>query len=302
MTSALRICGRDINIRGRLLRVAMIEGDKYRFMDDPQLIVEGLQHSGTRIDLFTFVQRLPETAPKYSYPMEWDNFAALPITTFEHWWTEVLGFKGRNKAKQAEKKGVKVREIPFDDALVHGISQIYNESPTRQGKRFPHYGMPPEKVRPYAGTFLESSIFIGAFSENVLIGFAKLTVDETRTQAGLMHIVSLIEHRDKSPTNALIAQAVKSCADRRIPYLVYSNFAYGNKQRDSLSDFKERNGFQRIDVPRYYVPMTRIGALAFRMGVHQKLIDHLPEPLIERLRNYRADWWDLHRQIVRRES
>jgi hypothetical protein len=302
MTSALRICGRDINIRGRLLRVATIEGDKYRFMDDPHPIVEGLQHSGTRIDLFTFVQRLPETAPKYLYPMEWDNFAALPITTFEHWWTEVLGFKGRNKAKQAEKKGVKVREIPFDDALVHGISQIYNESPTRQGKRFPHYGMPPEKVRPYAGTFLESSIFIGAFSENVLIGFAKLTIDETRTQAGLMHIVSLIEHRDKAPTNALIAQAVKSCADRRIPYLVYSNFAYGNKQRDSLSDFKERNGFQRIDVPRYYVPMTRIGALAFRMGVHRKLIDHLPEPLIERLRNYRADWWDLHRQIVRRES
>ena len=121
MTSALRICGRDINIRGRLLRVATIEGDKYRFMDDPQPVVEGLQQAGTRVDLFTFMQRLPETTPKYSYPMEWDNFAALPITTFEHWWTEVLGFKGRNKAKQAEKKGVKVREIPFDDVLMQGI-------------------------------------------------------------------------------------------------------------------------------------------------------------------------------------
>jgi hypothetical protein len=264
--------------------------------------VEGLRHSGTRIDVFTFMQRVSEAQPKYSYPMECDNFAALPITTFDHWWNQVLGFKGRNKAKQAEKKGVKLREIPFDDVLIRGIWQIYNESPIRQGKRFPHYGMSLEKVRPYAGTFLESSIFIGAFFEDVLIGFAKLTVDETRTQAGLMHIVSLIEHRDKAPTNALIAQAVKSCADRQIRYLVYSNFAYGNKLRDSLSDFKERNGFQRIDVPRYYVPMTRIGALAFRMGVHRKLIDCLPEPLIERLRNYRANWWDLHRQIVRRES
>jgi hypothetical protein len=223
--------------------------------------------------------------------MEWDNLAVLPITTFDHWWTDVLGFKGRNKAKQAEKKGVKVREIPFDDVLIHGIWQIYNETPIRQGKRFPHYGMPLEDVRPYAGTFPDNSVFIGAFFENDLIGFAKLTIDESGTQAGLMHIVSTIHHRDKAPTNALIAQAVKSCAERHVPYLVYSNFAYGNKQRDSLSDFKERNGFQRIDVPRYYVPMTRIGDLAFRLGMHHKLIERLPEPLIEKLRNYRAGWY-----------
>ncbi|MGB0047325.1 MAG: hypothetical protein WBP70_07750, partial [Terriglobales bacterium] len=138
-----------------MLRVATIEGDKYLFLDDPQSIVEGLRNSGKRIDLFTFMQRLPETTPKHNYPMEWDNFAALSITTFDHWWTKVLGFKGRNKAKQAEKKGVKLREIDFDDALIHGIWRIYNECPIRQGKRFPHYGMRLERVRPYAGTFLD---------------------------------------------------------------------------------------------------------------------------------------------------
>lgn len=297
MRQALRICDRDISIRGSLLRVAAIEGDKYRFLDDPQPVVEGLRHSGTRIDLFTFMQHLPETTPKFSYPMEWDNFAALPITTFDHWWTKALGFKGRNKAKQAEKKGVKVREIQFDDALVEGIWRIYNETPIRQGKRFPHYGMSLEKVRPYATSFLDSSVFIGAFLEDVLIGFAKLTMNETRTQAGLMHIVSMIQHRDKAPTNALIAQAVKSCAERNIPNLVYSNFAYGNKQSDSLSDFKERNGFQRIDIPRYYVPITPIGALAFRLGLHHKLIERLPEPLIEKLRNYRAGWYNNKLQL-----
>jgi hypothetical protein len=297
MASALTISGRDINIRGRLLRVATIEGDKYRFLDDPQCVVEGLKNSGSRIDLFSFVQRVSETSPKYNYPMEWDNFAALPITTFDHWWMKVLGFKGRNKAKQAEKKGVKLREIPFDDVLIEGIWRIYNECPIRQGKRFPHYGMDLEKVRPYAGTFLDSSIFIGAFLDDVLIGFAKLTIDETQTQAGLMHIVSMIAHRDKAPNNALIAQAVKSCADRHIPCLVYSNFAYGNKQRDSLSDFKERNGFQRVDVPRYFIPMTRIGDLAFRMKMHRSLIEHLPEPLIEKLRNYRAEWYSHKLQL-----
>jgi hypothetical protein len=194
-------------------------------------------------------------------------------------------------SRQAEKKGVKLREIPFDDVLIEGIWRIYNECPIRQGKRFPHYGMPPEKVRPYAGTFLESSIFIGAFLDDVLIGFAKLTIDETQTQAGLMHILSMIEHRDKAPNNALVAQAVKFCADRHIPYLVYANFAYGNKQQDSLSDFKEHNGFQRVNVPRYYVPLTRTGELAFRMGLHHKLVERLPESVIAKLRDYRAGWY-----------
>jgi hypothetical protein len=274
-----------------MLRVASIDGEKYRFLDNPEPVVDGLRKCGTRVDLFTFLQRVTETSPKHRYAMEWDNFAVLPITTFDEWWTTVLGFKGRNKAKQAEKKGVKLREIPFDEVLIEGIWRIYNECPIRQGKRFPHYGMSLEKVRPYAGTFLDSSVFIGAFYEDVLIGFAKLTMDETRAQAGLMHIISMIEHRDKAPTNALIAHAVKACADRHIPNLVYSNFAYGNKQSDSLSDFKERNGFQRVNVPRYYVPLTARGELAFRMGLHHKFIERIPEPVIAKLRAYRAGWY-----------
>lgn len=290
MASTLKVCEKDINVSGRLLRIAWLEGEKYRFLDDPKQVVDGLRSSGAGADLFTFIQRVSEPDAKFPYPMEWDNFAVLPVSTFENWWTKVLGFKGRNKAKQAEKKGVELREIPFDDVLIEGIWRIYNETPVRQGKRFPHYGMPIEKVRPYAGTFLDSSVFIGAFYENVLIGFAKLTIDETRTQAGLMHIISLLEHRDKAPTNALIAQAVKACADRNIPNLVYSNFAYGNKQKDSLSDFKERNGFRRINIPKYYVPLTYRGSVALRLGLHHKLIERLPEPIIAKIRECRASW------------
>jgi hypothetical protein len=291
MKHSLIISGREIKIYGRALKMARIEGDNYRFLDDPESLISGLRSSGKRIDLFTFMQRLPETKPKFNYPMEWDNVAALPITTFDAWWTDVLGFKGRNKAKQAEKKGVELREIQYGDELVEGIWKIYNENPVRQGKPFPHYGMSLEAVRRHAGTFLECSVFIGAFFSGELIGFAKLTIDETGTQAGLMHILSMIKHREKAPTNALIAQAVRVCADRKIAYLVYSQFSYGNKQQDSLSDFKERNGFQRIEIPRYYVPVTRIGEVAFKMGMHRKLIDRLPEPLITKLRSYRAAWY-----------
>jgi hypothetical protein len=287
----MNVCGREIKVQGRLLRIARLHGDKYKFLDDPDRVVDGLRNCGTRIDLFTFMQRLPNTSPKYAYPMEWDNLAVLPISTFGHWWTEQIGFKARNKAKQAEKKGVVVREVPFDDALVKGIWEIYNECPVRQGRRFPHYGKDIPTVYKEEATFLDSSIFIGAFLGDKLIGFVKLVPDQTGTQAGLMNIVSLVQHRDKAPTNALVARAVQSCAERGISYLVYSNFAYGKKQRDSLSDFKERNGFQRVDLPRYYIPFTALGSAAFRLGLHHRLADHIPEFLAAKLRELRSAWY-----------
>ena len=105
-----------------------------------------------------------------------------------------------------------------------------------------------------------------------------------------MQILSMIRHRDKAPTNALIAQAVRSCAERGIPVLVYANFAYGNKERDSLSDFKQHNGFQRIDVPRYYVPLTLAGRAALRLGLHRDGVDQIPEPVLVHLRKMRSVW------------
>ena len=292
MMTTVKVCDREIGIEGRLLRIAHPHGDRYRFLDDPAAVVDGLRQCETRVDIFSFAQRLPETKPKYPYPMEWDNFAVLPVSTFEHWWTHQIGFKARNKAKQAEKRGVSLREVPFDDALVKGIWEIYNECPVRQGRRFPHYGKDIETVYREEATHLNCSIFIGAFLGDKLIGFAKLVHDETRTQAGLMNIVSMVRHRDKAPTNALVAQAVRSCAERGISYLVYSNFAYGKKQRDSLSDFKERNGFKRIDLPRYYVPLTRVGWAAFRLGLHHRLVDHLPVPVVAKLREFRNAWYN----------
>jgi hypothetical protein len=288
----MTVCGKAISVTGRLLRVARLEGDGYEFLENPEPVLDGLRRSGSRIDLFTFLQRLPETSPKYPYAMEWDNFAALPVSTFDHWWTERIGFKARNKAKQAEKKGVVLREVPFDDALVRGIWEVYNECPVRQGRSFRHYGKDIETVRDEEATFLERSIFIGAFLGESLIGFVKLVTDETRTQAGLMNIVSMIRHRDKAPTNALIAQAVRACAERGIRFLVYSNFSYGKSERNSVSDFKERNGFQRIDVPRYYVPFTRTGRIAFRLGLHKRLADYVPDPILAILREVRSAWYN----------
>ena len=80
--------------------------------------------------------------------------------------------------------------------------------------------------------------------------------------ANLVNILGLMQNRDQAPMNALIAHAVRASAERGIRYLVYSNFAYGKKQKSSLSDFKERSGFERVDVPRYYIPLTGLGQIA----------------------------------------
>jgi hypothetical protein len=293
----MNICGRDVIVQGRLCRVAHIDADDYKFLDDPESAIAQLRKSGMRLDIFTFMQKLPETTPKYKYPMEWDNMAVLPVSTFENWWTKQIGFKARNKAKQAEKKGVSIREVLFDDALVRGIWEIYNECPVRQGRRFPHFGKSLEAVHTMSATYLDSSVFIGAFDSEKLIGFIKLTIDDTGTQAGIMHIVSMLQHRDKAPTNALVAQAVRSCADRGISYLVYSKFAYGKKLKSSLSEFKERNAFARVDIPRYYVPLTRWGSLALAMGLHHGLADRLPESLAEKLRELRSNWYQRRFQL-----
>lgn len=285
---SLKICGSDIRIKGRLVRTASLEGDKFKFPGDPEAVAAGLRSCGKRVDLFTFYQALPETEPRYPYPMEWDNFAVLPVSTYEHWWNKQIRSYPRNRARQAEKKGVVVREIPFDEALLRGICEIYSECPIRQGRRFPHYGMAFERVRGYAGTFLEQSVFIGALLNDRLIGFAKLVMDDTRTQACLIHILSMNQHKDKAPTNALLAHAVRSCAERGIRYLVYEHFAYGKRQGDSLSHFKEVNGFIRMNVPHYCVPLTAWGKISFRLGLHDGLVNHVPESIAFRLRALRS--------------
>jgi hypothetical protein len=299
----MRVCGKQIRVAGRLLRIARLDADKFQFLEgDPQPLLDGLRSCGNRVDIFTFIQRLPDTAPRFNYPMEWDNFAAISISTFDEWWNKQLGFKARNKAKQAEKKGVVIREVPFSDELVKGIREIYNESPIRQGRKFAHYGKSLEAVYKEEATYLDRSVFIGAYAGDRLIGFIKMVIDETGTQAGLMNIVSLIGERDKAPSNALVAHAVRVCASRGVSHLTYSNFSYGKKLQDSLSDFKERNAFKRVEVPRYYVPLTPLGRIGLRLGLHHKISERIPEPLAEKLRRFREAWYNRRFQAATEAS
>ena len=287
----MQICGKEVLIEGKLIRIARLDGEGYQFLHDPEAALDAIRMSGRRIDVFTLIQELSDSAPRYSYPMEWDNMAALRVSTFDHWMRHQIDSKARNMVRKAHKSGVVVQEVPFDDTLIRGICAVYNESPVRQGMRFWHYGKDLEAVRKMNGTFLDQSIFIGAFLDGNLIGFVKLVTNEDKSQAGLMQVVSMIQHRAKAPTNALIAQAVRSCADRGISYLWYASFSYGQKQRDSLADFKRHNGFQKVDLPRYYVPLTVAGRIALRLGLHHSISDWIPEPMANTYRRIRSFWY-----------
>ena len=287
----MQIQGHDIKLQGKLLRIAGLSADTYEFLNDPEAALDLLRSGGERVDLFTFMQKLPDTSPKYSYPMEWDNLAVLPITTFDDWWTKQVNDKTRNMARRAGKKGVTIRQVPLDDAFIEGVWSIYNECEVRQGKRYPHFGKDLETVRKMTATFLDRSVFMGAYLDGRMIGFCRLHCDATRTQAGLSSILSLMQHRDKAPTNALVAEAVRYCADKGIPYLVYSRYSDGNKERDSLMDFKDHNAFRRINLPRYYIPLTCRGRIALSMGLHKGLASHIPDPILARLRALRKAWY-----------
>src|SRR5580698_389654 len=113
MNSSIEVNGKAISIRGRFVRIARLDGDKYHFIDDPMPFLDRLQHCGTRIDLFTFMQKVDEPTPKFNYPMELDNLAVLPVSTYDHWLKQQIRSLPRNRTRQAEKKGVTFREVPL---------------------------------------------------------------------------------------------------------------------------------------------------------------------------------------------
>ena len=108
--------------------------------------------------------------------------------------------------------------------------------------------------------------------------------------ATLMHIISMNEHYDKRPMNALIAKAAEVCEQKGISQLIYGKFIYGNKRRSSLVEFKRRNGFEQVNFPRYYIPLTLRGKIFVRLRLYRDLNALIPEPILQPLLSLRA-WY-----------
>src|SRR6266516_7358596 len=108
--------------------------------------------------------------------------------------------------------------------------------------------------------------------------------------ATLFHVISMNEHYDKRPMNALIAKAAELCEQKGVSHLIYTKFFYGNKRRSSLVEFKRRNGFQQVNFPRYYIPLTVRGKLFIWLRLYRGLSGLIPEPILQPLLSIRA-WY-----------
>jgi hypothetical protein len=294
------IAGQTVVSTGRWLKIAAVRDEELvegEVVPDPELFASSIKECGLHADIFTFAQAIDEPSPKYSFPFEWDNVAAANTTSYTGWWQK-LPQETRKNVRRAAKKGLTVRIATFDDAFVAGIKAIYDETPVRQGTRFWHYGKDPETIRRENGTYRERCEYIGAYFEDVLVGFLRFVyVDRV---ARIMQILASLAHTDRRPMNALLAKGVEVCHERGIRCLIYSQFTFGNKKNSPLTEFKRRNGFEEVRFPRYFVPLTLKGRLAVQLRLHRGLIGLLPSPMIELLLRMRS--FVVAQQLSRRKA
>ena len=271
----------------KFLRVAkMKDEDHQEEIRDPGLVLEGIRESVLKADIFTFDQKIPNTVPRYDYYHEFDSLAVIHIESYEDWWNHKIQNDARRMVRKAQKQGLQVRPVPFSDELMQGIKEIWDESPLRRGKPFNHYQKDFETVKAVNNTYPERTEFIAAYLDEEMVGFAKMFY--TANRADLIQIISKMKHRDKAPTNALLAKAVEVCAEKKIPHLGYAKLVYGRKGPDSLTEWKLRNGCEQVLVPRYYIPLTLKGRLALSCNLHKGLMQALPGPLLRWLLVVRA--------------
>ena len=286
---AVRVGNQTFIISGKFAKTASLRRDKNEWFEDvhnPEEIIRALKAAPVTIDLLRFWQRVPETEPKFGYYKEWRHIAAIPVRDYQSWFKKKISPKARNKIRKSEKFGVLIRETEFGDELVRGIMEVFNQSPVRRGKPFWHYGKDFDTVKEEMSLDLKESIFITAYYEGELIGFIKLMLADKYAMITL--ILDKTTHRDKAPMNGMIAKAVEICAQRKIPYITYTVW-----RRGEHGQFQESNGFERIPVPEYFIPLTRKGALALRLGLHKGLRGSIPEKMMVRLLALRAKWYSL---------
>jgi hypothetical protein len=295
--SPIEVDGHRVVFGGRWIRIAQVEDEEWlagHAVREPELFVRRIREAGSGADLFTFCQKPPDTRPRFGYPLEWDNLAVVRTVSFADWW-KTLPQVTRKNVRRAERRGVVIRSVPCDDSLIRGIVDIYNEVPVRDGKPFRHFGKDFETIKQEASTMADRSEFLGAYHEEELIGFIKLI--HMGSVSSILHIASKRRHYDKRPSNALIAHAISACQRHGTEHLIYGSYDYGVRSDSPLAEFKRRNGFEQMLVPRYYIPLSAWGAVCVRLKLHHGMTEMFPRWCVDQAVRLRTKYYN--RQLNR---
>ena len=298
----INLNGTSIQVSGRFIKIGEVSDECWLdsdSIDDLKQLITDIKNSRNEMDIFTFSQKLPDTIPKYDYFMEWDNIAAISITTYDEWWAG-LPQATRKNVRRSAKRGVEVRVAEFNDEFVKGIVKIYNETPIRQGRLFWHYGKDFDAVKRVNSTYLTTCDFLGAYLKDELIGFMKLVY--VGKDARIMQIISMDSQQDKRPTNALIAKAVELAETKKMNYFIYGKYVYGNRHDTSIIEYKSRNGFKMIEIPKYYVPTNIKGSIILRSGLHHGMIGLIPGKIKDYLSRLRTKWYEKRMGKITKEA
>ena len=271
----------ELIVSGRVLKIAKLRHEWFEYLDDPVAFVKEVK-SARVADILTFLQEAHVEHPKFPYQSEPAGASVLTFKNFDDWWKN-LNFKARNKARKAQKSGVELRPAKLDDDFVRGVEIIYNESPLRQGRKFPHYGKSFATIKNDLSSFPECTFFIGAYHHDRLIGFVKLFEGDKILRT--VHIIATFADRDKCVMDALIAKAVEVTSQKNIFHL-----HYGDWDHRGLGAFRMKFGFEQHDCPRYFVPLNLRGELALKTGLHRPLRERIPKDWKDRLVGARNKW------------
>jgi hypothetical protein len=284
MFDAVDIKHQTFIVTGSVFKVVRIHQEWFHDVEHPDTIVQKLRQMGVKADLFTFIQRLPDVNPLYDYYKSHERVTALKIQSYKHWFQSLITTETRKKIKRATKREVEIKIVAFDDELVRGISNIFNECPIKQGKRAWHYGKDFDTVKRDIGLDLESCVFAAAYYKGELVGILKLFCANKVAEPVI--IASMYKYREKYLNNALIAKSVEICDKRGIPYIVY-----GSWRRGDQAEFIRRHGFRKMTVPRYYLPLTTKGKIGLALNLHMGIKERLPEKLMLYLIELRRKWY-----------
>lgn len=244
------------------------------------------RHPG-KADVFTYLCpdfRSHKLFPLPSGRLTYDKVAVLEVSTHAAY-LAALSPKRRKWVRRAE-RDLTVGEEPWL-AAARTVHTVFNETPTRQGARFPHYGAPFQQV---VNGMRNGGIWIVARHRGPVdidatgIGFAHLVGHGATCM--LEQLLSLATCRDLNPNDALVSEAVAWCERKGWPYLTYGRMGTGT--HPTLDQFKAHHGFRPVECRRCTVGLTAIGRLAVKLHLDLPVQDIVPDwarPAALRIRN-----------------